>query len=78
LIFPGGEADFNATDGYAAAGWELYRLAKQKNDAGVYFPMWGTCLGFELLIVISANNTDQRKECGVIDVSLPLTFRPGK
>ncbi|KDR20014.1 Gamma-glutamyl hydrolase [Zootermopsis nevadensis] len=73
LLIPGGAAPFTATDGYASAGWQLYKLAAKKNDAGVYFPVWGTCLGFELLAVLSANRTDVRnlceklKESGVAD-----------
>jgi gamma-glutamyl hydrolase len=78
LFFPGGSAEFNVTDGYATAGGELYRLAKKKNDAGVYFPVWGTCLGFELLFAISANHTYRRKACDIINSPLSLTFKPGK
>lgn len=77
LLLPGGAARFNVTDGYATAGWELYKLAKLKNDAGVYFPVWGTCLGFELLAFLSANNTETRKVCSVKRIALPLTMKPG-
>jgi hypothetical protein len=78
LLLPGGDAEFNATDGYATAGWELYKLAKQKNDAGLYFPVWGTCLGFELLFVLSANRTDLREACNISYTPMSLTFRPGE
>jgi hypothetical protein len=78
LLLPGGNAEFNATDGYATAGWELYKLAKQKNDDGIHFPMWGTCLGFELLAFLSANKTEVRDVCGVERVAKPLTLRPGE
>ncbi len=27
----------------------MIKLAIETNDKGVYFPVWGTCLGFELL-----------------------------
>jgi gamma-glutamyl hydrolase len=77
-LIPGGAALFTATDGYAAAAWELYKLAKQKNNAGIYFPVWGTCLGFELLAVFSANRTDIRNRCDVVNISMPLVFKPGK
>jgi gamma-glutamyl hydrolase len=78
LLIPGGAAEFNATEGYATAGVELYKLAKQKNDAGVYFPVWGTCLGFELLFVLSANQTDLRTACNITYTPMPLTFKRGK
>lgn len=51
-----------------------YRL--QANDAGDYFPIWGTCQGFQQLSVLTANKnlltlTDTKA------VALPLTFTPG-
>jgi gamma-glutamyl hydrolase len=78
LLIPGGAALFTTTDGYATAAWELYKLAAEKNDAGVYFPVWGTCLGFELLAVLSANRTDVRNRCDIFNIAMPLTFKPGK
>jgi gamma-glutamyl hydrolase len=69
---------FNATGGYATAGWQLYKLAKQKNDNGIYFPVWGTCLGFEFMAFLSANKTDLRHACGVEGIAMPLVFKPGK
>jgi hypothetical protein len=78
LLFPGGGAEFNVTDGYATAGWELYKFAKLKNDAGIYFPVWGTCLGFELLAFLSANRTEIRNGCSVERIAVPLKMKPGK
>lgn len=34
----------------------LYNLAKEANTRGDYFPVWGTCLGFEMMLVIEAGN----------------------
>ena len=31
------------------------RKAKEYNDHGVYFPVWGICLGFELLILLETS-----------------------
>uniref|UniRef100_A0A8C6WFY5 folate gamma-glutamyl hydrolase n=1 Tax=Neogobius melanostomus TaxID=47308 RepID=A0A8C6WFY5_9GOBI len=47
----------------------------QANDAGDYFPLWGTCQGLQQLTVLTANknlltNTD------TASVALPLTFTP--
>jgi gamma-glutamyl hydrolase len=30
-------------------------MAKQKNDMGIHFPIWGTCLGFESLLLLLSN-----------------------
>lgn len=78
MLIAGAAAKFTATEGYTSAASDLYELATKKNDAGVYFPVWGTCLGFELLAVLSANKTDVRKTCDVIGVAVPLKFKPGK
>lgn len=48
----------------------------QANDAGDYFPIWGTCQGLQQLSVLTANRnlltlTDTKA------VALPLNFTPG-
>ncbi|XP_035944825.1 gamma-glutamyl hydrolase isoform X2 [Halichoerus grypus] len=48
ILFPGGSADLKKS-GYALAAKKFYDLAKQSFDDGDYFPVWGTCLGFEEL-----------------------------
>ena len=50
LIFPGGDMyllDDNRDYTYYASQVKiLYDKAKELNDEGIYFPVWGTCLGF--------------------------------
>lgn len=40
---------------YSAKGCYLYDLVKKANNQGKFYPLWGTCLGFQLLH-ICANN----------------------
>lgn len=42
---------------YLKAVQRCIRKAKQYNDRGVYFPIWGTCLGFELLIALEISQS---------------------
>lgn len=57
VLFTGGSAefwDFYSDDwpplsNYSKTGCFIYDLVKQANDKGIYMPLWGTCLGFELL-----------------------------
>ncbi|PNF43259.1 Gamma-glutamyl hydrolase [Cryptotermes secundus] len=77
ILFPGGAASFTAIGGYSAAAWELYHHAILKNQAGVYFPVWGTCLGFELLTYLAAQREDIRTDCEADNVAMPLQFKPG-
>ncbi|KAL4485350.1 hypothetical protein ABPG72_008526 [Tetrahymena utriculariae] len=40
---------------FSKVGIFLIELAKKKNEKGNYFPIWTTCLGFELLFLSFAN-----------------------
>ena len=77
VLFPGGDASFAAHDGYADAAWSLYNLALKKNQAGDYFPVWGTCLGFELLSYLAIGRVDILANCEAENVPLPLEFTSG-
>lgn len=45
LLFPGGVV-LNSSPATST----LLELARQANDAGTYFPVWGTCGGFEVML----------------------------
>ncbi|XP_074549758.1 gamma-glutamyl hydrolase [Halichoeres trimaculatus] len=53
ILFPGGAASLT-TSGYARAARIFYDLALEANDRGDFFPVWGTCLGFEQLTVLTS------------------------
>ena len=48
LLLPGGHCGTHGT-AYGNASWQLLTMAKQANDAGKFFPVWGTCQGHEQL-----------------------------
>jgi gamma-glutamyl hydrolase len=48
ILFPGGGVSV-VTSGYARIGREILKMSMEASDAGDHFPVWGTCLGFELL-----------------------------
>ncbi|XP_065342387.1 gamma-glutamyl hydrolase-like [Cloeon dipterum] len=76
LLIPGG-ANFYNTSGYGQAGEIMYNLAVELNRQGDYFPVWGTCLGFELLVYLMAGKDDPRIVCDAWDKADPLDFEPG-
>ncbi|KAJ1529678.1 hypothetical protein ONE63_006434 [Megalurothrips usitatus] len=76
VLFPGGSTDFNAQFGFADAGAIIYDIAKKLNDKGNYFPLWGTCQGFELLAYLGANHTNPLTDCKSFNVDLALEFLP--
>ncbi|XP_006880500.1 PREDICTED: gamma-glutamyl hydrolase [Elephantulus edwardii] len=76
VLFPGGSVNLK-TSGYANVSRIFFKLALQSFDNGDYFPVWGTCLGFEeLTYLVSGENlltlTDTEH------ISLPLNFTGGK
>lgn len=50
----------------------------QANDAGDHFPLWGTCLGFELLSVIQSNDTSVLTAVDAENYSIPLVLTEGR
>lgn len=75
ILFPGGGADLKKS-GYAKVAKIFYDFSIQSFNAGDYFPVWGTCLGFEELSYLVSNkslltstNTD--------GCALPLNFTNG-
>ena len=58
ILFPGGNQGIDPSDIYTEEGEILWNLAKEANDHGDYYPIWGTCLGFEELSVLETGNGD--------------------
>ena len=58
ILLPGGEADVAslAASGYAQAGAFLWAMAADAAAVGDYFPLHGTCLGWEQMAVLAAKN----------------------
>ncbi|XP_020792356.1 gamma-glutamyl hydrolase-like [Boleophthalmus pectinirostris] len=72
LLIPGGKKNM-LTSHFARTARLFLELAKEANDQGDYFPVWGTCLGFLLMVtvaigdrVLTATHTKA--------MALPLTF----
>ncbi|XP_058463331.1 gamma-glutamyl hydrolase-like isoform X4 [Malaya genurostris] len=75
VLLPGGATWFNVSNGYAEAGRHIYDIANLINAQGSYFPIWGTCLGFELLTYLAANGDEHRAHCSSNNQGLPLNFK---
>lgn len=54
VLFPGGAIKWFVADYYQHAK-QFWDLALKSNDDGTYFPIWGTCLGFQAMHVIRMN-----------------------
>lgn len=76
VLFPGGSTNFSDRYRFADAGAMIYDIAKGFNEKGEYFPLWGTCQGFELLAYLGANRTNPLTNCNSSNVNLHLDFLP--
>ncbi|KAK7878193.1 hypothetical protein WMY93_031190 [Mugilogobius chulae] len=72
ILFPGGGVSL-ISSGYAKAAKIFYKLAIEANQRGDYFPIWGTCLGFEQLAYLTAQE-NLLVNTNTTGVSLPLNF----
>ncbi|KAF3851250.1 hypothetical protein F7725_013022 [Dissostichus mawsoni] len=72
LVFIGGAVDLEKSD-YARVAKIFYRLALKANDNGDFFPIWGTCMGMQLLTVLVAGKSLLEKTTAE-NVALPLNL----
>lgn len=72
ILFPGGSANITSSS-YQRAAQIFYTLAIEANNNGDYFPLWGTCLGFEELAVLTSGRWVLTRT-NTSAVSLPLNL----
>lgn len=78
LLFPGGNQGIDPDDIYTEEGEILWNLAKEANDAGDHYPIWGTCLGFEELAVLETGDGSVISlDVTATNLALPLELAPG-
>ena len=75
VLLPGGGQYLNDS-GYGRTGRIILQIARQINLGGDYFPVWATCLGFELL-AIEESNGDILTKCKSNDQVSPIVFEAG-
>lgn len=57
ILIPGGAQLFPNSKFYEASKF-IYDWVTHRNQNGMYFPLWGTCLGFEVILAVQANLTE--------------------
>ncbi|XP_037780215.1 gamma-glutamyl hydrolase-like [Penaeus monodon] len=77
LVFPGGSASITQRSGYGRAGRLLYDLLLESAANGTILPLFATCLGFEMLMYLHANNTNPLTSCKAQNLSDPLFLQTG-
>ena len=56
VLLPGGDSDVSRGTPLRATAERIVRAALDARDAGDYFPVWGTCMGFQLLALVVADD----------------------
>mmetsp|Transcript_2300 Transcript_2300/g.3171 ORF Transcript_2300/g.3171 Transcript_2300/m.3171 type:complete len:336 (-) Transcript_2300:829-1836(-) len=71
VLFPGGAG----RTGLQVAR-NLWEMANELNEQGSHFPIWGTCLGFEIMIELASSRgpSSLQRDFHANDVSLLLEF----
>ncbi|CAN9513072.1 unnamed protein product [Ophioblennius macclurei] len=72
LLFIGGAVNLETSE-YARVAKLFYNLAVAANDAGDFFPIWGTCMGMQLLTVLAAGRNLLTKTTAE-NIALPLNL----
>eukprot|EP00898_Chlorokybus_atmophyticus_P007704 jgi/Chlat1/7935/Chrsp68S07359 len=74
IIFPGGDASLEENSTFFQTGKKLLEMAMTANDAGDYFPIQATCLGYELLVTAISQNHTLFENFHAEDDPAPLIF----
>ncbi|KAG8441187.1 hypothetical protein GDO86_006799 [Hymenochirus boettgeri] len=72
VLFPGGAVDLQ-TSSFARTARIFYKLAIESTASGHYFPIWGTCMGFQLLTALTPG-MNLLSSTPSYNVSLPLNL----
>eukprot|EP00299_Pterocystis_sp_00344_P013412 c6569_g1_i1.p1 GENE.c6569_g1_i1~~c6569_g1_i1.p1 ORF type:complete len:323 (+),score=63.20 c6569_g1_i1:32-1000(+) len=77
ILFTGGGTFITSDTTVHKTAKQFYDLAVASNDQGDPFPIWATCLGFQMLMMISSDDSVLCFRCfKSTNMSLPLDFAP--
>jgi len=76
LLYTGGELTLSVNTTYYQTANYLFNLSLSANENGDYFPVWGTCQGFQLLSILIAEDMSvlSRNAFDSESLLLPLDF----
>jgi len=74
ILFTGGGLSLAAHTQYYQTAQFIFNLAKEANDKGDHFPIWGTCMGFQLLSILAAQDHSVLLEYAYDSYNYPLAL----
>ena len=83
VLFVGGGVELTSEDGkelteYSKGAQRVMNIAKKFNQKNDYFPVWGTCLGYELILILESNNLNLLKPCQCKNYNTYLRYNKEK
>jgi len=76
ILFTGGDLTLRKNPQYMKTAQTIWNWAQIANDNGDYFPLWGTCQGFQLFSILAAQDLSvlQANAYDSENISLKLTL----
>jgi gamma-glutamyl hydrolase len=74
VLFTGGGLSLWPNTTYYKTAQKIYDMTLAANAAGDYFPLWGTCQGFQMLSILTANDTSVLEISAFDSENLPLAL----
>ncbi|EGC28836.1 hypothetical protein DICPUDRAFT_51633, partial [Dictyostelium purpureum] len=74
ILLPGGGVYFDEQPIYNKSLYLIWNYVIESNKRGDYFPLWGTCLGFEEIVSVAANTFDVLTSFNASNYSIPLNL----
>eukprot|EP01130_Rhizamoeba_saxonica_P007205 TRINITY_DN2908_c0_g1_i1.p1 TRINITY_DN2908_c0_g1~~TRINITY_DN2908_c0_g1_i1.p1 ORF type:complete len:325 (-),score=46.80 TRINITY_DN2908_c0_g1_i1:24-998(-) len=75
ILFTGGELELTFKSTYVKTANTLLNMAISSNDKGEYFPIWGTCMGFQMLnMLVAKDESVVQPGFDSNDISWPLNI----
>lgn len=76
ILLTGGGANLTEGSDYWLAVDTIYDFVMDTNLQGGYYPLWGTCLGFEAIMVLQSKLPEAQLlgNCDAENITLPLDF----
>ncbi len=74
VLFTGGGASLDNGAPYFVAAQSIFSYANTVNSQGDYFPLWGTCMGFQTLVRCQSDNPNILTGFDSENITLPLNY----
>jgi len=74
VLLPGGGVDFGTQHQYWATLTSIYNYVVEANKRGDFFPLWGTCMGFQEICIQQSQNMNLLTATDSENYTIPLNF----